>query len=117
MGGYELLLSSERGPRVKEYTLAALVAVVLAVLWDRAAGTCLLRRPRFWVFLGVIFVFKFLVNGYLTGLPIVVYDPDFFVGIRLGTIPLEDFFFGFSMVTVSLVVWEAMKRQQDKERS
>ena len=100
---------------MKEYTWAALVATALAVLWDRAAGTRLVRRPRFWAFIGIIFALKFLVNGYLTGLPVVVYDPEFFLGYRLGTIPVEDFFFGFSMVTVTLVVWESFKQRQSKE--
>ena len=39
---------------MKEYTLAALLATLGAVLWDAWAGTRLLKRPRFWVFLGVI---------------------------------------------------------------
>ena len=55
--------------------------------------------------------FKFLVNGYLTGQNIVVYDPAFFLEFRIGSIPLEDFLFGFSMVTLTIIGWEGLKRR------
>jgi len=98
---------------MKEYTLLAFVSAAIAVMLDKRFKTGLLKRREYYIFLLVIFCFKLLVNGYLTS-NIVFYDPQFFLHIRLGTIPLEDFFFGFSMVTVAIVVWEYFKA---KERS
>jgi len=43
----------------------------------------------------------------------VMYNPQFFMGIRIGTIPLEDFLFGFSMVTLSIVCWEYFKKKRE----
>jgi lycopene cyclase domain-containing protein len=96
---------------MKEYTLLALISVVLTFSLDKAAGTGILKRKEYYLFAALILGFKFLVNGYLTGQNIVMYNPRFFLGIRVGSIPLEDFFFGFSMVTMSIIFWEYFKKR------
>lgn len=95
---------------MKEYTLIAAVSVSLAVIIDYFSGVKLLRKKEYYFFLLIILFFKFLVNGYLTGRGIVLYNNEFFMGIRLGSIPLEDFLFGFSMVTMGIVFWEYFKK-------
>lgn len=89
-----------------EYTISAVVAATGVVALDRMLGTGILRRREFWVFLGVMYAFKLLVNGYLTWRPIVLYSRDHFLGARLGTIPLEDFVYGFALIGMSVVLWE-----------
>ncbi|MDD5115706.1 MAG: lycopene cyclase domain-containing protein [Candidatus Omnitrophica bacterium] len=96
---------------MKEYTLIASFSVILTVLIDRMTGVNLLKRKLFYLFLFVILGFKFLVNGYLTGSGIVMYNKQFFLGVRIGSIPLEDFLFGFSMVCLSVIFWEFFKRR------
>jgi lycopene cyclase domain-containing protein len=96
---------------LKEYTLIASVGVVLAILADTLGGTRLLKRPRFYGFLSIILFFKLGVNGFLTAAPVVMYNPDFFIGARVGSIPVEDFLFGFSMVLLVVMVWEKMKTE------
>lgn len=96
---------------MKEYTLLAAASAVITVFIDGATKVRLLRRREFYIFLAVIFLFKLLVNGYLTGAGIVLYQPRFFLGLRLGSIPLEDFLFGFSMVTGTLICWEYFKKR------
>ena len=96
---------------MKEYTILGLLSVALALVVDNAAGVHLLRRPLFGAFLVFIFALKLLVNGYLTGARIFLYNPACITGMRLGSIPVEDFLFGFSMVTLSVVFWEYFKRK------
>ena len=96
---------------MKEYTLLSLFSVLAACWLDSVLRTRLLKRPLFYLFLAVILVFKLAVNGYLTGERIVIYNRQFFLGIRLGSIPLEDFCFGFSMVVLSIAFWEYFKRK------
>lgn len=98
---------------MKEYTILALAAAVGAVVLDRVLTTRILMHRRFWVTLAIMFVFKIPSNGYLTGRPIVLYDSSYFLGIRLGTIPLEDFFYGFGLITLSLVLWEYFVRKEE----
>lgn len=97
---------------MKEYTVLALAAAVGAVVLDRLLATRILSQRRFWVAMAIMIFFKIPSNGYLTGRPIVMYDPAYFLGIRLGTIPVEDFFYGFGLITLSLVLWEYFVRKE-----
>ncbi len=100
---------------MKEYTVLACACVVCSVIVDAVARTRLLRQKRFWFFLGLIAGFKFLVNGYLTGTGIVLYDSAFYLGLRVGSIPVEDFLFGFGMVTLTIIFWEISRSGHQKE--
>jgi lycopene cyclase domain-containing protein len=95
---------------MKEYTILSIISVVVTFLIDTKTKTKLLSRAEFYIFLLVIIFFKFLVNGYLTGTSIVMYNPDFYLGLRIGSIPVEDFLFGFSMVTLTIIFWERLKK-------
>lgn len=96
---------------MKEYTLLAAVSVVMICFVDNLAGTRLLKQGKFYFFLVIIFGFKLLVNGYLTGKGVVLYNPGMFLGARIGSIPLEDFLFGFSMVSTVIISWEYFKKK------
>ena len=95
-----------------EYTIAAIVAAACVALLDRQLGTGVLRRREFWVFLAVMYGFKLIANGYLTWRPIVIYGREHFLGARLGTIPLEDFVYGFALIGLSVVLWEYFRPRQ-----
>ena len=94
---------------MKEYTILAAISVILTVFADIKSNILLLKRKKFYFFLCIILFFKFLVNGYLTSQNIVIYNKRFFLGVRVGSIPLEDFLFGFSMITLSVLFWEYFK--------
>ena len=77
-----------------------------------ALRTGILRRPRFWVTIAITLAFQVAVDGWLTKLsaPIVVYRPAAICGVRWPwDIPVEDFGFGFAMVTLTLAVWERVR--------
>ena len=94
-----------------EYTTSAITGVVVVVTVDFLLKTRVTTQGKFWVFIVVMFLFKILVNGYLTARPIVLYGEEFFLGVRFFTIPLEDFLFGFSLITLSVVLWEYFTRR------
>lgn len=88
------------------YTPLALVGAVLAVLFDvLVLRTKLLLRKAFWVAYAIIVCFQLIVNGLLTGIAIVRYDPHRIIGARIAYAPVEDLLFGFAMVTVTLSMW------------
>ncbi len=95
---------------MKEYTILVLITSVLSIYLDKKLKTNLLKRKIFWLFLTIIAGFKLIVNGYLTA-HIVRYNHQSFLGIRIGTIPIEDFLFGFSMIMCTIMVWEKLKNK------
>ena len=97
---------------MKEYTILCIISVLLTVYLDKSSGINLLKKNAYYVFIMVILFFKMFVNGYLTGKDIVIYNPNFFMGIRIGSIPAEDFLFGFSMVTMTIIFWEYCKNRR-----
>ncbi len=102
---------------MREYTvwsaIAVLAVVALELLWLR---TGLFRRLQFWIAMAIVFFFQCLVDGWLTKLsaPIVLYAENQMLGVRAPwDIPVEDFAFGFAMVTLALLLWEARRDQPE----
>jgi len=89
----------------KEYTAFALGALSLSALLDLALGTGLYASPRFWALQVAVAGLGFVFNGYLTSRPVVEYGPEYFLGVRIWTVPLEDFFYGAALVGSVTVVY------------
>ncbi|AGZ40231.1 lycopene cyclase domain-containing protein [Actinoplanes friuliensis] len=88
------------------YTAAALLGVLGAAIVDLwILRTRLLTRAVFWATYPIIITFQLLSNGILTGRRIVIYDPSAIIGWRLVYAPVEDLFFGFAMILLTLSVW------------
>ncbi len=88
------------------YTGAVLLGVLAAAVLDLLLlRTNLLQRKAFWTTYAIVLFFQLIVNGLLTGLRIVRYDPAVIIGWRLAFAPLEDIAFGFAMVTATLSLW------------
>jgi lycopene cyclase domain-containing protein len=92
------------------YTAPAVLAVLaVCALELLALRTGLFRRPAYWLSMLIVVGFQILVDGWLTkfSAPIVVYDDRQITGIRFPfDIPIEDFLFGFALVTAVLLLWE-----------
>jgi lycopene cyclase domain-containing protein len=98
------------------YTLpAVLSALAVAALELTVLRTGLFRRPAYWLSMLIVTGFQILTDGWLTKLsaPIVVYDDRQTSGIRFPfDIPIEDFLFGFALVTAVLLLWERQREHQ-----
>ncbi|MFM7271165.1 MAG: lycopene cyclase domain-containing protein [Actinomycetes bacterium] len=103
-----------------EYTVLAATSVVLVLLLERfALRTGLLRDPSYWISLAICFGFMVLVNGWLTKLsaPIVIYTRSENLGVRFPwDIPVEDFAFGWSMLTLTMLLWDRAGRRDASTR-
>jgi lycopene cyclase domain-containing protein len=71
-------------------------------------------RTRFYKAFIIILIPFLLVNSVFTGAftlePIVIYNPEEYLGIRIGTIPLDDFAYNFLMQFMILTVYFGIKR-------
>ena len=98
------------------YTLPAAAAVgAVLVLEFALLRTGLFRRPAYWLTMVIVFGFQTLVDGWLTKLsaPIVIYDERQTIGMRFPfDIPVEDFLFGFALVTAVLLLWERQRERR-----
>jgi lycopene cyclase domain-containing protein len=95
------------------YTLPAVLALLaVCALELLVLHTGLFRRPAYWLSMVIVIGFQILVDGWLTKLsaPIVVYDGRQISGLRFPfDIPVEDFLFGFALVTGVLLLWERQR--------
>ncbi len=88
------------------YTGLTLLALGLAGALDHMLGTGLLRMPRYWAFAGLVALFTGVFNTYLTWRPVVHYGEAHQLGVRVGTIPVEDFGYGLALCTASVVLYQ-----------
>lgn len=99
------------------YTATALASVVLVLaaelVWWR---TGILRTWRYWLAMVIVLGFQIPVDGWLTKLsdPIVLYAESDMTGVRAPwDIPIEDFAFGFGMVTLAMALWVRNGRNEE----
>lgn len=98
-----------------EYTLLTTVGIAAVVLLECALlRTGIFRTAQYWCTMVIVFAFQVLVDGFLTRLsaPVVIYAPEHHLGLRWPwDIPVEDFGFGFCLVTLAILVWKAAGRR------
>jgi len=97
------------------YTVAAAIAVMIAIVSDLVVlRTALVRSRTWWTAYGIVLFFQLLSNGWLTGRGIVRYSDDAILGSgrivflgdgRIAYAPVEDLAFGFALVLMSCAAW------------
>ncbi len=90
---------------IPSYTLFGLLSVLVVVILDLVLKTYVLKDLKFLIFIAVMMFAELIVNGYLTSRPVFLYGSDAISGFRIGTIPIEDFFMGFSFITFVVILW------------
>ena len=99
-----------------EYTWASVVGVIVVVLVELLwLKTGIFMKATYWIAYGIIVFFQVIVDGWLTKLsaPIVQYNPDRLTGWRAPwDVPVEDYLFGFALVTLPIILWERAGRRR-----
>lgn len=95
-----------------KYTCATFVLLALFILYAR-------NKPwigRFYICYGMMLLPFFIINGILTGswleAPVVIYNSVEIIGTRLGTIPVEDVFYGLIMIGSQVALYEWMMQEK-----
>lgn len=93
-----------------EYLLAAAAGLTLVVIAELVFfRTGVFGNRAYWIAMGICLFFMVLTNGWLTKLsaPIVIYDASMKSPFRFPwDIPVEDYLFGFALLTLAVVLWE-----------
>lgn len=83
-------------------TIFTAIFFVLAILIKPR----LLNSYQFWLTMLISFLPFLIVNYFLTSIPVVTYNDAAFFGKRFITIPLEDFLYSFSMISLWILFYE-----------
>jgi lycopene cyclase domain-containing protein len=106
-------------------------ALMLLLFYDRVyslitfglllflSGLVLIRRneylylSRFYFAFFVSLIPFYIVNGILTGIPVVMYNDAENSGFRVGTIPFEDHFYSFSLLLMNVMFFEYFRKNKE----
>ncbi|MBL7882671.1 MAG: lycopene cyclase domain-containing protein [Bacteroidia bacterium] len=84
--------------------LASFLGIHLFILKSNYLG-------RFYIAWLVCIIPFFIVNGILTAMPVVIYNDNHNLGIRLYTIPIEDTFYGMLNILQVITIYEWLKKK------
>ncbi len=94
----------------KIYTLfQCLFLVILLLLHQRYFKAAYLGR--FYAAFAICLIPFLIMNGYLTSIPIVIYNDTFNSEIRLNTIPIEDSFYCLLLLLMNISTYEFFKKK------
>ncbi|NLP10954.1 lycopene cyclase domain-containing protein [bacterium] len=93
----------------KEYTGLVILALTVTALADLTAGGRVLHRANALLYAEILTALMLLFNGYLTARPVVLYDAAYQLDLRIFTIPVEDFFYGSSLILGCTTVYEKIR--------
>jgi lycopene cyclase domain-containing protein len=91
--------------RKRGYTMLAMVS---AAIYFAASGIFtpgVIAVPGYLLSMGLIFIAFIVINGLYTSIPTIFYSDTAILGIRAGSIPLEDFVYNLSYIGLSLTVY------------
>lgn len=95
------------------YTAIAVISILISGTLDiYIIKSKLLTRKIFWTSYAIILPFQLLTNWWLTSREIVIYNDSKIIGIRIASAPIEDLFFGFSLVLSILALWIYFGRRE-----
>lgn len=94
-----------------EYTGLAFLSAGLFLIADQGFKINLTQSVRFWHTQVLIIGATLLFNGFLTARPVVLYGESFQLGLRIFTIPVEDFVYGFSLCAWVMLVFRVLERR------
>jgi lycopene cyclase domain-containing protein len=100
--------------RPQGYTSKALLSCAFFLSAALVLDRPLLNSRRYWLWLAVCYIPFLIINSVLTALPVVEYNPAAIFGVRIFTIPIEDFFYNYAMLSFYLLFYR--RRRERSER-
>jgi lycopene cyclase domain-containing protein len=101
----------------QDYTILALMSCAFFFLIATFFSPELLQSRNYWLYIGLSMIPFIIFNYLLTSIPIVSYHPaaiwggDGLWNGRFFSIPIEDFFYNFSMLSFYLLVYRCFKKR------
>jgi len=93
------------------YTFIVLNVVGLFLILASWSYPQIMKARAYWMYIIITLIPFIIVNFILTSTPIVLYNSYAIWGFRVTTIPLEDFFYSYSMLSLYLIVYLYFKKR------
>lgn len=90
----------------QHYTFTVTIFTAIFLILTIFIKPQLLNSYHYWLTMLISFVPFLIVNYFLTSIPVVTYNDAAFFGKRFITIPLEDFLYSFSMISLWILFYE-----------
>jgi lycopene cyclase domain-containing protein len=90
------------------FTLLAFLVILLQFIYK------VRWLNRFYTAFVVVLIPFYIINGILTAVPVVIYNNAQNMGLRLGTIPIEDHFYCMALLLMNVALFEYFKRRSIK---
>lgn len=71
----------------------------------------LFQKMSFWITIIISFLGFLIINYFLTSIPVVIYNESKIIGLRIITIPIEDFFYNFLLLGLNLYFYDIIKEK------
>jgi len=104
-----LLIANSLYFRSQNYTAVVLLICGIFFMITALFYSKILKSIFYWVTIAITFIPFLIVNYLLTSLPVVKYNNEQTWGVRILTIPIEDFFYSFSMISFWLLAYDFFK--------
>jgi len=96
----------------QHYTFTVTIFTALFFILVLLIKPQILSSFHYWLTIMISFIPFLIVNYFLTSIPIVTYNDASFFGKRFITIPLEDFLYSFSMISLWILFYEFSLRRK-----
>jgi lycopene cyclase domain-containing protein len=97
-----------------EYTALAAWSGALFFAADHFLKTHLTNTVTYWLTQCMMVLATLVFNGFLTARPVVLYGEAFQLGLRIYTIPVEDFLYGFGLMSWVMLVFVVLTKDKGK---
>lgn len=98
------------------YTFTVLLFSAAFLFISVLSSSLILKSKVFWLTIAVSYLPFFVVNYFLTSLPVVEYSKKAIWGLRIITIPLEDLLYSYSLISFWLFTYLIFKNYLNKKR-
>lgn len=96
----------------KTYTFSQSILTALFFISAFYLKWKILETKNFWILIFISYIPFFVVNYFLTSFPVVWYNQNEIIGFRVITIPVEDFFYHFTLTSFYLLAYNYFKQKR-----
>lgn len=109
LAGFLLIMGSFCYRQLYTFTTFTSLAVVILGYYACRRFFSSVNIKAFLVSYSIILVPFLLVNGFLTAIPVVIYNDNENLAFRIYTIPVEDIFYGMLLVFLNVLIFEKLR--------